>query len=327
MVKTPLEDTRDGSSLTLTHSKSVDLPRAQYSPLRSQYPDYDTCDTERGEKAEYAPMYTKTGAQHLNLTCDTVRITQGWCQDGPTNRTTQNPSYPSPDLPLHRAYTSLDSRTLVDSASYVSRPYYDDGYTSSPIDDSAYSDRYTSEGTSDKLIQCVPFITHASTGYASDAQPVYGQYRSALHPHLDNHYVSGLGRAHPKVRFYQPPACPYSYPRIEPPGEESAYRSSPIISSTTPYGFPIIHAPRPQQIPDIHTLHSSTCPLDDVSRIGATQRILSIPSIPAPPPIPRPSSLIEDSPKKPLTLACFFCRKRKIACQSPPSSSPDRTCK
>ncbi|KAI0630139.1 hypothetical protein C8Q77DRAFT_1063603 [Trametes polyzona] len=43
-------------------------------------------------------------------------------------------------------------------------------------------------------------------------------------------------------------------------------------------------------------------------------------------PIPRPSSLIEDNPKKPLTLACFFCRKRKIACQSPPASSLDRTC-
>ncbi|KAH9931174.1 uncharacterized protein BXZ73DRAFT_47396, partial [Epithele typhae] len=43
-------------------------------------------------------------------------------------------------------------------------------------------------------------------------------------------------------------------------------------------------------------------------------------------PVPRPSSLVEDSPKKPLTLACFFCRKRKIACQAPPARSPDRTC-
>ncbi|KAI0821672.1 hypothetical protein BC628DRAFT_1328974 [Trametes gibbosa] len=43
-------------------------------------------------------------------------------------------------------------------------------------------------------------------------------------------------------------------------------------------------------------------------------------------PIHRQTSLIEDNPKKPLTLACYFCRKRKIACQSPPASSPDRTC-
>ncbi|KAI0779568.1 hypothetical protein C8Q74DRAFT_1198991 [Fomes fomentarius] len=57
-----------------------------------------------------------------------------------------------------------------------------------------------------------------------------------------------------------------------------------------------------------------------------SHRVLSIPSLPAPPPVTRPSSLIEDSPKKPLTLACFFCRKRKIACQSPSANSSDRTC-
>ncbi|KAH8077507.1 hypothetical protein BXZ70DRAFT_861020, partial [Cristinia sonorae] len=44
---------------------------------------------------------------------------------------------------------------------------------------------------------------------------------------------------------------------------------------------------------------------------------------PAPPPSP---PLIEDPPKKPLTLACLFCRKRKIACGSPPPGSPNRTC-
>lgn len=42
---------------------------------------------------------------------------------------------------------------------------------------------------------------------------------------------------------------------------------------------------------------------------------------------PRSPPLIEDPPKKPLTLACLFCRKRKIACGSPPSGSPNRTCK
>ncbi|KAH9949057.1 hypothetical protein B0H21DRAFT_688987 [Amylocystis lapponica] len=41
---------------------------------------------------------------------------------------------------------------------------------------------------------------------------------------------------------------------------------------------------------------------------------------------PRQPALIEDSPKKPLTLACFFCRKRKIACGSPPAGKRDRTC-
>ncbi|KAF9810330.1 hypothetical protein IEO21_06989 [Rhodonia placenta] len=54
--------------------------------------------------------------------------------------------------------------------------------------------------------------------------------------------------------------------------------------------------------------------------------ILSIPvgSPPqAPLPVPPP---VEDTPKKPLTLACFFCRKRKIACGSPPPGKIDRTC-
>ncbi|THH26621.1 hypothetical protein EUX98_g7572 [Antrodiella citrinella] len=41
----------------------------------------------------------------------------------------------------------------------------------------------------------------------------------------------------------------------------------------------------------------------------------------------RSPPLIEDPPKKPLTLACLFCRKRKIACGSPPPDSPNRTCK
>lgn len=44
-------------------------------------------------------------------------------------------------------------------------------------------------------------------------------------------------------------------------------------------------------------------------------------------PAPRSPPLVEDMPKKPLTLACFFCRKRKIACGSPPPGKKDRTCK
>lgn len=44
-------------------------------------------------------------------------------------------------------------------------------------------------------------------------------------------------------------------------------------------------------------------------------------------PAPRTPPLVEDTPKKPLTLACFFCRKRKIACGSPPPGKKDRTCK
>ncbi|KZT04266.1 uncharacterized protein LAESUDRAFT_658075, partial [Laetiporus sulphureus 93-53] len=35
----------------------------------------------------------------------------------------------------------------------------------------------------------------------------------------------------------------------------------------------------------------------------------------------------QDEPhRRPLTLACLFCRKRKIACGSPPPGAKDRTC-
>ncbi|OCH88650.1 hypothetical protein OBBRIDRAFT_695673, partial [Obba rivulosa] len=44
------------------------------------------------------------------------------------------------------------------------------------------------------------------------------------------------------------------------------------------------------------------------------------------PPPQRNALLIEDQPKRPLTLACHFCRRRKIACVSPPPGSKDRTC-
>ena len=147
-------------------------------------------------------------------------------------------------------------------------------------------------------------------------------------PHSDPRYSPGSMPSHSNVHFYQPPSCPYSYPRFEPSVEGSGYDSSPVSLSSNGYAYPLIHAPRPQPVPDIHTLRGTTCSMDGGSRsMVHPHHVLSIPSIPAPPPIPRPSSLIEDSPKKPLTLACFFCRKRKIACQSPPASSPDRTCK
>ncbi|OSC96564.1 hypothetical protein PYCCODRAFT_1378923 [Trametes coccinea BRFM310] len=87
----------------------------------------------------------------------------------------------------------------------------------------------------------------------------------------------------------------------------------------------VIHAPRPQQVHDIHNLHDSTYPPGGSPGRLQSHQVLSIPTGPLQP-IPRPSSLIEDNPKKPLTLACFFCRKRKIACQSPPANSLDRTC-
>ena len=154
-----------------------------------------------------------------------------------------------------------------------------------------------------------------STGSAYELQLAYGSYPPYPQPLPDAHFVPHM---HYGSHFPQADGCtyPYSYLDHDPGyGHSSGH-------------FSHIHAPRPQQIHDIHGLHSNTCPSDDAGAMRrGSHHILSIPSVPAPPPIPRPSSLIEDSPKKPLTLACYFCRKRKIACQSPPANAVDRTCK
>ncbi|KAI0935452.1 hypothetical protein AcV7_003881 [Taiwanofungus camphoratus] len=119
------------------------------------------------------------------------------------------------------------------------------------------------------------------------------------------------------------PPCPYVYPRF------NNVPSIPVLPhSDLFHGH--IHAPQP------HT--GRVMPIDNAGYIDEdeddmpppalvpTYRVLSIPVAPLVPE-PRPPSLVEDSPKKPLTLACFFCRKRKIACGSPPPGSKDRTCK
>jgi hypothetical protein len=64
-------------------------------------------------------------------------------------------------------------------------------------------------------------------------------------------------------------------------------------------------------------------------RYPSTASALPLLAHPTPISIPAPRSppIVEDTPKKPLTLACFFCRKRKIACGSPPPGKTDRTCK
>lgn len=119
------------------------------------------------------------------------------------------------------------------------------------------------------------------------------------------------------MRFQQQVGCTYPYGFVD--GHHDAG------FGVGPGALQYIHAPRPQQLHDLHGLHNRTSSRTDEA--GRRPYTLTIPSVPAPPPIPRPSSLIEDSPKKPLTLACYFCRKRKIACQSPPAHAVDRTCK
>ncbi len=270
-------------------------------------------------------MYGKPGVHQFNLTCDTVRSLRAWRQGGPTNRPSQNPSYPSPDLPLHGSYSTINPHNFSTSASYVPQPYYDDGNTDSPIEDTGYGDRYPSEGTHAATTRVdIANVYDPLLGCVYEQQTGYEHYQPHPQPHLGTHYAAGPGRSQQhNVHFHQPSSCPYSYPRFDTP-RQGSYGTSPVSPS---FGYSVIHAPRPQQVTDLLTLNNGTGHHMDDSSMLPTHRILSIPSLPAPPPVTRPSSLIEDSPKKPLTLACFFCRKRKIACQSPSANSSDRTCK
>ncbi|PIL36269.1 transcription factor [Ganoderma sinense ZZ0214-1] len=272
-------------------SPSLDQPKvasgvAAQLALRSSGLPFAQHDGDSSDNGDKT-VFTKPKFHQQDLTCDTAIA----CS--------------LPDT--HSSYHNVGSSLFVSHPVYPTRNYFDEGYTDSPIDEGAYCDRFPEQG-----------------GMAYEQQHGDDNYPHP-EPHADSHFLSGLP-SHTNVHFYQPPSCPYSYPRIDPPGEGSGYGSSPVSPSSARYPYSLIHAPRPQQVHDIHTLHNSTCPMDDARSLFTSHHVLSIPSIPAPPPIPRPSSLIEDSPKKPLTLACFFCRKRKIACQSPPSSSPDRTC-
>ena len=119
--------------------------------------------------------------------------------------------------------------------------------------------------------------------------------------HTHEHYVRAYHGAQPIRRHSfvinmhraPSPSCPYAYPHVEeaPPFPHGAY----VLEDDD-------DLPPPALAP--------------------AYRMLA-----GPLPAARQPALIEDSPKKPLTLACFFCRKRKIACGSPPAGRKDRTCK
>lgn len=54
---------------------------------------------------------------------------------------------------------------------------------------------------------------------------------------------------------------------------------------------------------------------------------LQLPSCTAPPPPSHPHPPVPRKEKKQQTLACLFCRERKIACGRPSAGNPDQTCK
>lgn len=129
-----------------------------------------------------------------------------------------------------------------------------------------------------------------------------------------NHSLAGYGE-YPTSSSPQhpPPPSVYDYPSFE----MTSMHYTSIESSAS-----AIRAPQPHMPVGRRTYQGDL----DLMQPPHPSYILSIPvgSPPqAPLPVPPP---VEDTPKKPLTLACFFCRKRKIACGSPPPGKIDRTC-
>ncbi|KAJ8489537.1 hypothetical protein ONZ51_g2864 [Trametes cubensis] len=278
--------TTEGASQEL--GRRPDDPCAPYTAASLQYPEYHEDPAAYGDNMHTPSPYPSSRSRQPDLSV----------------------SYPLPGG--QRLHGSRDDALVPSAASYA-QAYYNDRYVESPIEEPR---------------QCDPLVT--SSGCAPLPSGGFDGQSQSCAPHLDTHlsasHVQVRRTTSHAVRFYQPPSCPYSYPVIDGPVLEApGYSSDPLSVSSHLYPHSVIHAPRPQQLHDIHTLHDSTCLPGESQGRFPSHHVLSIPNGPMHP-IPRPSSLIEDNPKKPLTLACFFCRKRKIACQSPPANSPDRTC-
>lgn len=185
------------------------------------------------------------------------------------------------------------------------------------------------QGTSQAQYQYLP---NYPAGYYAEASNVDGGYNASQvypedasggdYPELSSptYYVDAAYQQTPAqgqvprgpVRTASPMGhLPYQKPDLQP-------RSYPEYIARSSYSSanasPLTHAPQAvraitvQQPQPYYPSQQPTPPTP-----------ISIPSHSPP--------LLEDTPKKPLTLACFFCRKRKIACGSPPPGSRDRTCK
>lgn len=128
-----------------------------------------------------------------------------------------------------------------------------------------------------------------------------------------NHSLAGYGEYPTSSSPQHPPPSVYDYSSFEMASMHYTSIESPASA---------IRAPQPHMPVGRRTYQDDL----DLTQPPHPSYILSIPvgSPPqAPLPVPPP---VEDTPKKPLTLACFFCRKRKIACGSPPPGKIDRTC-
>jgi hypothetical protein len=119
---------------------------------------------------------------------------------------------------------------------------------------------------------------------------------------------------YPPVSNFKPPTV------AKPKSLRAAVPKLPLRSSThrRNHNNSIRHAkwPRPQTPVPSHSHKHPTKPLNPISRCSASPRA---------PMWLSPLPLKQMAEKKP-SLACFFCRGRKIACGAPLPGSMDKTC-
>ncbi|KAF7790726.1 hypothetical protein EIP86_001682 [Pleurotus ostreatoroseus] len=182
-------------------------------------------------------------------------------------------------------------------AQYASLPNYPAAYYAegSPVDDGFTR----SQGYSDTVASPVHAERCSSTYFVDAPYPQNeGEGHSARAPGRGQSPMAHLPYHNPDYQQHQRPQPHVSLPNFTSSGS-SPFTHAPQATR------PILSVQQPQP----HYPQTQAAPPTPIS----------IPSHSPP--------LIEDTPKKPLTLACFFCRKRKIACGSPPPGSQDRTCK
>lgn len=224
--------------------------------------------------------------------------------------------------------------------------YYEPGEVS-PTSDSSSSGTYDSPPQSHKasLAEDASGYSHPPF-YASydgaaapySAEPYTYQTHSAEHAHADMQPYYEHHQAYSSSPSYYSASPGDNHPRATRASGSAPVRRSPSPMGHLPYEDVQTYMPRTYCSPasqaymyDAHQHHHA--PVEQPQPLYAHPHPYS--TLPAhqhyPTPIAIPASrsppLVEDAPKKPLTLACFFCRKRKIACGSPPPGKKDRTCK
>lgn len=308
---------------SFTPPSQVDSPRAHYGIPTMRFRECDIDEVDCGGQDAYVPVYSKMAPQPCDDGGNLVRLLGQHHHRIFTHVFYSKDLTPSFRIPWICQYQAtghfmLPERITASMPSRRSRSLR--MVIRSPSKVRACNQYMPSQLTTRYATAC-----HYSQRLGND------QYQLHPQPNLPD-TVSHAGYSLSKeqsVRFCPSSTHPYYfYPRFNSPPEATGYGSHTVPSSARHYGEYPVPTPRPRQVHDIHNLHSS-CPGDAMSSTILPQdRGLSAPRIPTPQPISHPSPFMESIPnRKVVHIACYFCRKRKIACQRPPAGSRDSTCK